>query len=274
MGFWKRYAVQHPDLGVKLRRARMNIKPEDYVKKAFITSLFFSVMIIIILFFVFITKHGSSRFSALILSLIAGLITYVLMFSITIKGVDVRIRRRAKEIDREILFAGRFLIVKLSSGRPLINTLIDASKSYGIGGKFFREIVRDIELGSSVEKALQRATEYSPSIKFKKILFQINNALRLGIDVTRFLISTLDEISHEQIEEIRKYGKKLSSVLLFYLLFGIVIPSLGISLIAVLGIFTGLELNTTFFAVLWFFVILTQLAFVILFKSIRPQVNV
>ncbi|MCD6464225.1 type II secretion system F family protein [Candidatus Woesearchaeota archaeon] len=275
MSLWKRYALKHPELKVKLKKARMNVSPEDYVKKGFITAVMSAVTVWLVVFFAMINKPGGNTFwKCLGISLGFGILAYIFMFWISMRSVDVKIRERAREIDREILFAGRFLIVKLSSGRPLINTLMDASRSYGVGAKFFREIMRDIELGSSVERALDRAMEYSPSDKFKKVLFQINNALRIGIDVTRFLTATLEEISHEQIEEIKRYGKKLNSVILFYLLFGIVIPSLGVSLIAILGTFTGLEVNKTFFIVLLLFVIITQSAFMIAFRAIRPQVNV
>ncbi len=275
LSLWKRYVLKHPELKVKLKKARMNVSPEDYVKKGFITAVMSAVTVWLVVFFALINKPGGASFwKCLGISLGFGILAYIFMFWISMRSVDVKIRERAREIDREILFAGRFLIVKLSSGRPLINTLMDASRSYGVGAKFFREIMRDIELGSSVEKALDRAMEYSPSDKFKKVLFQINNALRIGIDVTKFLTATLEEISHEQIEEIKRYGKKLNSVILFYMLFGIVIPSLGVSLIAILGTFTGLEVNKTFFIVLLLFVIITQSAFMIAFRAIRPQVNV
>ena len=275
LSLWKRYVLKHPELKVKLKKARMNVSPEDYVKKGFITAVMSAVTVWLVVFFALINKPGGTSFwKCLGISLGFGILAYIFMFWISMRSVDVKIRERAREIDREILFAGRFLIVKLSSGRPLINTLMDASRSYGVGAKFFREIMRDIELGSSVEKALDRAMEYSPSDKFKKVLFQINNALRIGIDVTKFLTATLEEISHEQIEEIKRYGKKLNSVILFYMLFGIVIPSLGVSLIAILGTFTGLEVNKTFFIVLLLFVIITQSAFMIAFRAIRPQVNV
>jgi hypothetical protein len=73
-----------------------------------------------------------------------------------------------------------------------------------------------------VEEALDDAAEYSPSEKFRKIIFQINNALKIGIDVTDFLRETLEQIVDDQILQIKKYGKKLNSVTLFYLLIGVV----------------------------------------------------
>ena len=57
---------------------------------------------------------------------------------------------------------------------------------------------------------------YSPSEKMKRILFHVNNALRLGIDVTGPLSSVLGEITKEQELEIKRYGKKLNTVIIFY----------------------------------------------------------
>ena len=77
-----------------------------------------------------------------------------------------------------------------------------------------------------MEEALEKACNTTPSKKFKKILFQINNALKIGVDVSVSLESTLEEISQEQLVEIQRYGKKLNSMTMFYMLLAIVAPSL------------------------------------------------
>ncbi len=259
-----RYIRKHPEIKIKLKQARIKQTPEKYVKTTMINSFMFAIMIT---FAIYLFSRGDLGIVGII---IAFIISYFISFNLFIRRVDSLIHRRAREIDRDVIYAGRFLLIKLSAGRPLLNTIIDASESYGDSAKYFKEIVRDIELGSSVEEALQRAIMYSPSKKFKKILFQINSALRVGIDVTKFLEATIEEIENEALLEVKKYGKKLSSLTLVYLLFGIVIPSLGISLATIIGTLLGLNIGSNFFIFILMFVVLIQLSFIIVLKSIRP----
>ena len=187
---------------------------------------------------------------------------------------DVKIRRREIEIDKEVLFAGRFLLVKIGSGMPLINSLVEASKSYGVASSYFKEIVKDIETGSPMEEALERAMTYCPSKKFQKILFQITNALKIGIDVTKSLEAVLDQITNEQLLEIKKYGKKLNSVTLFYMLLAVVLPSLGMTMLIVLISFSPITIDLTLFIVILFFLAIIQFFFITIFRTIRPKVNI
>jgi flagellar protein FlaJ len=223
-----------------------------------------------IMSFFLISKMGWS----LALIPLALIVTIIIIWSITFHHADAIIYKRAKDIDREVLFAGRFLLVKLNSGRPLVNALVDASQSYGVANKYFKEIVRDIDLGTPLEKALQNAMYYSPSTKFRRILFQITTALKVGIDVTKNLEATLDEIQDEQLVEVQRYGKRLNAFTMFYMLLAVVVPSLGVTLLIIVASLVSLNITTTTFLVFAFFLLLFQLVLLSIFKSIRPNVNI
>ncbi len=183
------------------------------------------------------------------------------------------IGKRKRELDQEVLFAGRFLLVKVHSGRPLLNALIEGSQSYGIASKYFKEIVEDINLGTPIEKALDNAVKYSPSEKYRRILFQISTALKVGIDVSIPLSNAIDEITAEQLTEIQRYGKKLNSLALFYMLLAIVLPSIGMAIFVVVGGLLGLPIERNLFLVVTGALIIVQLIFVSIFKASRLSVN-
>ena len=191
-----------------------------------------------------------------------------------LKRLDVAMSRREHEIDKDVLFAGRFVLVKLNSGKPLINALFDASESYGVAGEYFQEIVEDIKLGTPLEDALERAYRTTPSKKFKKILFQINNALKIGVDVSSPLEAILEEISQEQLVEIQRYGKKLNSIIMFYLLAAIVVPSLGITLFSIVASMISLKIDLPVFLMILFFLMVVQLLFIAMIRGIRPNLNI
>jgi len=124
-----------------------------------------------------------------------------------------------------------------------------------------------------LEKALENAMIYSPSEKFKKILFHVNNALKLGIDVTKPLKAVLEEITIEQSIEIKRYGKKLNTLIIFYMLSAIVMPSIGMTIFIILSSFINFAINTSHFVIVIGLIVIIQLLFISVFKTIRPTVN-
>ena len=258
-----------PNLKKKLRSAGIYKTPETFIREALASSIMLTVMITVLAFFIILKMNRSLLIVFPIL-----IFSFMVFFMIAIKKIDVAISRREHEIDRDVLFAGRFLLVKLNSGKPLINAIVDASKSYGVASKFFKEIIRDIELGTPLEDALNNAYVTTPSRKFKKILFQINNALKIGVDVSMPLEATLEEIAQQQLVEIQKYGKKLNSLIMFYMLLAIVVPSLGITLFSVIGSMVSININFQLFFMVLFLLFLIQMIFLAVFRSIRPNLNI
>jgi pilus assembly protein TadC len=269
MSFYEQLTAQYPDLKKKLRIAHIDKTPEAYLKEKFQGALFLSLGLGIFFFFIL----AKLKVSFLLIFLLF-IVLFFMFFNVFVRQVDAVIRRREKDIDREVLFAGRFLLIKLNTGQPLINALVEASKSYGVANKYFKEIVREIELGTPLEKALELESYYTPSQKFRKILFQITNALKIGIDVTNFLSSILDEIAEEQLIEIQRYGKKLNSLTLFYMLMAIVVPSLGVTIFIVIASLVNLQIELSSFLVVIFLMIVVQFIFLSMFKMIRPDVNI
>jgi pilus assembly protein TadC len=264
----KSIALQFHDLKDKLKSAGINKKPEQYVHDALVNSLMFAFFLTILAIFLIIKFNFDILIGAVVF-----VVAYIIFFFLLMKRLDIEINKRAREIDKDVLFAGRFLLVKINSGKPLINSIIDASNSYGVASKYFKEIVRDIDLGTPMEDALHNAYKNTPSKKFKKILFQINNALKIGVDVSVPLEAALDEITQDQLVEIQRYGRKLNSLTMFYMLAAIVVPSLGITLFSVVASMVSIVIDMKMFIIVLFFLIFIQLIFLSIFRSIRPNLN-
>lgn len=269
MGIYSRLADNFPELKHQLRMAKINKTPQEFIKDALTKAAFLSISLTV---FVFLISEALN-IHLLLLPVIFVVLFYIL-FYFNIISIKAKIVQRQKQIDRDVLFAGKYLLVKLNGGQPLMNAMIDASRSYGVASVYFKEIVREIELGKSLEQSLDKAIEFNPSEKFKKILFQINNALKIGIDVTKFLESTLNEIAEEQLIEINRYGKKLNSITLFYMLLAVVIPSLGLTISIVIVSLAGMDITMGIFFIILFFLALIQVMFVMIYKSIRPNINI
>jgi len=157
----------------------MKLRPDIFVKKTVQLAAMLTLASIVFLFFIFEVSSISLFWLLLLVPIV--LVGSFFFFLNAPKSV---IAKRRRELDQEVLFAGRFLLVKVHSGRPLLNALIEGSQSYGVASKYFKEVVDDINLGTPIEKALDNAVKYSPSDKYRRILFQINTAMKVGIDVS------------------------------------------------------------------------------------------
>jgi pilus assembly protein TadC len=253
----------------KLRVAGVNKAPKEFLGQTMRSAIVVGVAISVLAFFL-----AQKKSLPLILAPVAGIIFAFLSYITLLKTLDTKIHKKAKEIDKDVLFAGRFLLIKLNSGKPLINSLMEASESYGVSNTYFKQIIKNIELGTPLEKALEMASDECPSNKMKRVIFQISNALKIGIDVTQNLEAVLEEIAYEQLIEIQKYGKKLNSLTLFYMLLAVVVPSLGMTMFIVVAGLVSLNLTSSTFFIFAFFLLMIELVFLSLFKSIRPNVNI
>ena len=183
------------------------------------------------------------------------------------------IRKRQREIDREVLFAGRYLLIRLQSGSPLITTLSDASKGKGPVAKYFGNIMYEIDTGTPLEEALENGRKYSASPKFKKLIWQLVVVLKTGAEITGSLRETVRAIANEQAIEIKAFGKKLSSILLFYMVVGCVVPSLGLTMMVILASFIGFPLSPVLLTIILVLLGGIQIAFIIMVKASRPMVD-
>jgi len=257
-----------PGLKRELKIAHIKDRPSQFVRKTFISSLYLSIACVVLFFFA-LSRAGTNMLYLLILFPAIFLISFWFMM----QSPKVTIRKRGKQIDKEVLFAGRYLLVKLESGTPLFNSLIDASKSYGISAKYFKEIVDEILTGKPIEKALDEAYEYNASEKFKIILAELSTSLKTGVDVGTSLKSIIEHITQQQLIEIKEYGKKLNAYMMLYMIIAIVVPSLGMTMLVVIAAFLSLELSLVFIIIATSGLVFIQLMFLSLFRSIRPAVN-
>lgn len=268
ISFANRLSSLFPLIKEDLRVAHLPYTPVQFVSKNLKVTVLYSFLFTAMFFFVL----QKAKLSLLLLIPIF-IVLCVLIFEYGLITLKAKIRQREREIDKEILFVGRYLLVKLYSGRPLLNALIETANSKGVAAKYIQEIVDDISTGNAIEAALQNAMNYSPSEKLRKVLFHINNAMQLGIDVTKPLESVLEEITQEEELEIKKYGKKLNTLVIFYMLAAVILPSLGVAIFIVISSFISLSIGFNGLMAFVMFIVILEFIFITLFKSIRPNVN-
>jgi len=249
----------------------MNISPEDFVKKTLISSLYMSFGL---LFIAFLALANFVETSTLILVLIVGYpLVYLVLFFYFFQIPYVKINKIDREINKEIVFAGRFLIVELESGVTLYDAMKNLHKSYPVVGAYFSEIINKVNIGTAIEDAITEAIETSPSESITKILWQISNSLRTGSDIAEPLNTVVETLIKEQQILVNEYGRKLNPLAMFYMLIAIIMPSLGVTILTIISIFVGLQLNLVILLVIAGIIGFMQFMFIAMVNSIRPPVE-
>ena len=139
-----RLSLKFPSLKKELLMARIKMQPSEFLQKSIRDAAIFSVVLTFFSFFI-LDKAKKSK----ILLIPALIIFFFLVFRFSFLKIRASISKRAREIDREVLFVGRYLLVKLYSGRPLLNALMETSSGRGVAAKYIKEIVDDIETGDA-----------------------------------------------------------------------------------------------------------------------------
>lgn len=251
-----------------MRRAGMYESPIDFVKKIMIMSFYMTTGVSLIIF-MFVSKKGMTGVLIPIFPIL-----YVLLFFYMSRLPDVKIIKKEKEINKEIVFAGRFLILEIGSGVSLYNSIRNIGEHYPNTGEYFDRILQKVELGTSLFEALNEEVELIPSNNFKRIMWQIINSLRTGADMGTALSSVLEQISKEQMIEVKKYGRKLNPLAMFYMMIAVIIPSLGITMLVILSSFIDIELGLGIMLIVAGLLGFVQLMFLNMIKFARPAVEI
>ncbi|MBN2566636.1 type II secretion system F family protein [Candidatus Woesearchaeota archaeon] len=254
---------------MNLMMAGMIDEPEQFVRRTFTASLYMSLGLSFILLMLF-AKIG---ISLLLIPALLPLI-FVMLFLYMLKYPDMIILKRQKQISREIVFAGRFLIIELESGVPLYETFINVAKNYEGIGIYFKEVIDKVNMGIPFEQALNEATEMAPSPDLRKIMWQVLNSMKTGSDVTKSLNAVIDQITREQKILVAEYGRKLNPLAMFYMMVAVIIPSLGMTLLMIMATFVGFQLSLTILLILAGFLGFMQFMFLSIIRSSRPPVDI
>lgn len=263
MTFYQKIAKKIPGLKSKLIQARIYKDPEQYIHDTFITSLFLSIGLCFVIFFFFPSLVIFFFFPIL----------FPMVFMYFLKFVDMKIEKIKKEIDQEIIFVGKFIIIGLESGVPIYKVFEDLEKNYEHAGFYFGEILNKVYLGTTIEDAINETLNNTPSPNLRRILWQILNSIRTGTEIGNALNSVIDQIVREQNIAVQEYGKKLNPMAMFYMMISIIIPSLGITMLVIMATFLGLKVTTPYFIALAVMIGFVQFMFLSLIRSSRPSIS-
>jgi len=266
--FYQFICFQFPMLKEELKLADMEAEPEEFIRGIFLNAVLSTVLALIFLAVVFYAMKIS-----VLLAIILAPALGICMFFYLKYYPNVRASARKNEIDRELIFCARHLLIAINAGMPLFDALVSVSRDYGEVSREIYKIVEQVSFGESMSIAIRDVVESNSSQYFRQIMLQIMNSLAAGGDVGEALESTITQISNEQLSKMQEYGQKLSPIVVFYMLFSIVIPSLGIVFVITIISFVGgiaASLNSWFLLLMFLLIALIQYIFITYIEASRP----
>lgn len=259
-------AAQHKGLDAALHAQGIKESPYEFVRKMFIYSAVISVVVTIAVAAVMLT-YGITP----ILAVLLGAACFFGFFNRFIQYPVDRSTVVGKEIEKDILFAARDLVISMRSGMPLFNAITAVSTGYGAASLEFAKVVELVQLGSPIEQALDDVSSKSQSKTFKRMMLQATVSLKAGADVVGALQGVVEEVQQERVIELRRYGQRLNALAMFYMLFGVIFPSMGIAVAAILTTFINIFsiTNSTLLAAI-VGIFFLQIVFLNIMRGSRP----
>ncbi|MBS3070183.1 type II secretion system F family protein [Candidatus Micrarchaeota archaeon] len=257
-----------PQLHENLLQAGITDKPREYVAIALSVAL---------------TNAAGVLIGAAVISMLSGLdlaipavgffvLVWLASFLTVIFYPQIIMMRIRKLQENQLIPAVRQLLIELRSGVPLFNAMTSISTGYGEVSVEFRKIINHVNSGFSELDALSEAARETPSQQFRKVLWQIQNALKVGSDVGDSLESLLEELTKEKVDEIHRYGQELSPWTMFYMMAAVVLPSLGMTMIIVISSFLSVSIPSIVLPAVLFLVVGFQIFFMSFVSSRRPLI--
>lgn len=268
----KLFSPLFPSLEMRLRQAEIKKSPEEYLGESMMISLFMIVLIFAVLFplnLIIELPESFGIFIYLIPFCIGGL-----AFFYNISYPSLVVSRRVSNIEENLLFSLRHLLIEVKSGINVYDTFLSLSRAeYGAVSEEFGKVVNKVSVGVPETEALEELMIRNPNTNFRRIVWQISNAIKSGSDLGNIIEELVKEFSAEQRTSIKMYGAKLNSLALVYMMFAIILPSIGITFLVILSFFSGFGISQGLLILIFILVVVFQFLFIGLVKSKRPKVE-
>lgn len=264
-----------PDLVHQLRSLKFALSAGEYLILSFFNSLFYSLLLFLLLLpvFFFANPAAFSPAHATANAFLPSSAAFILLLLFFCYYPTILLRKQVERLDRDLIFALKDLSIQVSSGLTLYEAIHNVSKGgYGTVSTEFEQVVRDINSGLSEEEALSRLADRTDSQFLKRVTWQIINVLRSGASLQGALAGIISSLRESQKERITQYTQEMNLWVLVFLVLAVALPSLWITVLAVLFSFGGVGLSPLSFYIFLGACFLAEFLLIQYIKLKRPLV--
>jgi archaeal flagellar protein FlaJ len=256
-----------------LERAEINIDVERYCLAALMSAIVYSIIFSMIglVFGVVITKYISELTIWVMIGF--GIMGFILMLTYHLFYPSIAVHQIALFVDQQLLFALRSMLLQLSSGMSLFETINTVSKSgFGQVSKELEIVIKDINSGLSETQALEKLAFRTESEYLKKTVWQILTTMKSGGSIVGAINVQIDTLIDYQMTTIKNYSAELNLWILIYLIVAAAMPSLGVTFLTILSTIGGSGIGKEIIITIILLSILVQAGMITFLRTRVPRV--
>jgi len=256
-----------------LQKAEIGLDAERYCLASLVSATIYGFLFMFVgLAFGTIISKGITPFT-LTLVFVFGFGSFISMLIFHLIYPKLAAVQIAGLVDQELLFALRTMLIQLSSGISLFESMKGISKStYGQVSTEFAMVVRDVNSGMSETEALEKLAFKTKSEVLKKTIWQVITTMRSGGSIVNALSSQVDALVAQQVDAIKAYAAELTLWTLVYLIIAAALPSLGITFLVIASSIGGSGIGPEAVTLIVMLSLTVQVAMILLIRSKVPKV--
>ncbi len=244
-------------------------KVDEYVFSSLI-SAFVMGFIFSVLFYVYasgnVMLEGVTTKSFLI-----GALVFILFAVLHLIYPSLKAKSYAEEIDRNLLFALKDMLIEIRSGITLYDTLVNVAHSnYGLVSKEISKAVKLANAGMPLTMALEHLARKTQSENLRRILWQLITAVKSGASIEPAIESAIYHVTRQQEEKIRKYVANLNLIVLIYMLAAASLPAMIVPFLMILTCFAAIQVSAALLIKIFAFFLCIQAILIGYVQTSRP----
>jgi flagellar protein FlaJ len=271
LGIGESLSHMFPGLEFNIEQSGLEFDAREWMALAFFTAIFyFSVLFGPMALLTLAARIEPAR--AVGISFLVGFVIGFVSLIYLAMYPKLSVTRKVNQLEHFLPTGLHHLLIEVRSGVPLYNSLVSIAQSnYGMLSQEFRRAVNEINTGKSEVAALEMLARENPSLYFRRVIWQMVNALKSGADIGQTMKQIVDNLSEEQRIAIKKYGAQLNPLALMYMIFCVIFPTLGITFLLVISSFIGIGFDVQYMLIgILVFLMMFQFMLIGLIKSRRP----
>ncbi|MBU0761531.1 MAG: type II secretion system F family protein [Candidatus Altiarchaeota archaeon] len=271
-GFGGKVSKIFPKIHGDINEAGLRVDADEYIAYCLLSSGLISAAIACLLSTT-IYILGAETQRILLIGTLSSTAIFTLFFLVLISYPNILAGKKAELLERDLIYALKDMHLEVLSGITIYSALNGVAKGgYGEVSKEFEKIVDKSNVGVPIDEALETLALRTRSEHLRHSIWQIVNSMRSGSSIEDILRELTLELTTERKTKIRQYSQDLNVLILMYMLFAVVVPTIATTLIIVLGPFMGVNIGVKVFYIILPLCFFIQISLVGYIKSRRPMV--
>ncbi len=262
-----------------LKKAGMKISILEYMSTALMTSILVFIIEFPMVFIITLFIPNFSVIMGFIFSFSISIVFSVGIFFFFYMYPSMSSSSRKKSIDFSLPFATLYMATVSGGNAPpkAMFKILSKFAEYGEITKEATEITRNVEIfGMSLNEAIRRAADKSPSEEFKELLWGIDTTLTSGGNLSEYLHGKARIFIQNYKRMMKEYAQKISMMLEIYVTLIVVGSIFFIVVSSMMSAFGAGMMDMIVIA--QFFVIflglpVISIVFIIVLKYMSPKVG-